>query len=193
MQRPELREQEADTAFWLNLGVGSVFLAIEKPWRRRWRRDDPSAPRCARFSRRSICCSSLRPPADPFGADDAATFASKPLAVSGQRGLRQSGGRGHRRRACLRRALRVWALVAQRLVAATLVVALVWRFSGWLPRLLLRMASGQDAARFPIEPDVAPFPAVDAAEFEGGRADHRLDDRLPWRWVSSGPDHAAWT
>ncbi len=131
VQRPELREQEADTAFWLNLGVGAVFLAIGEAL---------AAPLAAMIHQpalrpvlQALCLLFIITPAGSIhSARMMRDLRFKPLAVRNVGANLVAGAIGV---ALAFAGLGVWALVAQRLVAATLVVALVWRFSGWLPRL----------------------------------------------------------
>jgi len=137
IQRPTLREEEADTAFWLNLAAGAAFFCV----------GELLAGPIARLFRQpalgpvlqALCLLFIISPAG--GIHSARLVRDLRFKSLAYRNLGANLVGGVCGVALAFAGVGVWALVAQRLVSATLVVLLVWSFCRWRPRFRFEWAA----------------------------------------------------
>ncbi len=137
IQRPDLKESEADTAFWLNLAVGGAFCCLAEALASPLARGFHQPAMGPVFQALSLLFI-ITPAGSLHSARLVRNLQFKPLAYRNVGSNLIGGAVGV---AMAFAGLGVWALAAQRLVSAILVVLLVWRFSGWLPRLRFEWAA----------------------------------------------------
>lgn len=144
VQRPELAEEDADTAFWANLALGLAFcgvaLALAGPIARAYRRPDLEPV---------VRALSLVFVLTPLGATHAAVLTRRmdfrALAARNMAANLLGAGVGVGLAAA---GCGAWALVGQRLALAGALAALAWRAARWTPRPAFRPAALAAFMRF---------------------------------------------